>query len=56
MLENDHFNLQTKFGMHIIWSISPNLKLRDRTTPPPYLPPLKALPSPEKVQLSKCFR
>ena len=48
MLENEHSNLETKFGVHFnFFHNNSILKSRDRTNPPD-LPTLKAYPTPRE--------
>ena len=50
MLENDDYNVQTKFGVHItpnIFKLTKFLKSRDYTNPPD-LPILKLYPTPRE--------
>ena len=47
MLENDHSNLQTKFGVHITSNIFKIIQFKNHgIEPPPHLPTLKAYPTP----------
>ena len=49
MLENGHWNLQTKFGVHIISIAFKIIQFKTHgiaPTPPPHLPTLKTYPTP----------
>ena len=57
MLENDHSNLQTKFGVHFTSNIFKIIQFKNHgnAPTPPHLPTLKAYPTPGLGGSSKFF-